>query len=122
MTNKLAILSLILVTACAAEVGNDYEDVPAEPALTTDEVAALPDGAELEHHVDLETALAAETPIDDGSAYDNDAVEGIVDVEVTEVAQQYRLAHLGGQFADQPQGPIEIRSVDRGDGRVVVRS
>lgn len=84
MTNKLAILTLILVTACAAEQGNDYEDVPAEPALSTDEVAALPDGAELEHHADLELALAAETPIDDGSAYDDDLVEGIVDVEVTE--------------------------------------
>ena len=31
MTNKLAILSLVLVTACA-EQGSFYEDVPAEPA------------------------------------------------------------------------------------------
>lgn len=93
MTNKLAILSLVLVAACA-EQGNFYEDVPAEPALGADELAALPDGAELVHRAELEAALAAEVPRDDGSAYDDAEIEGIVDVEVTDGDTQVLAAAL----------------------------
>ena len=93
MTNKLAIISLVLITACAQQ-DNFYEDIPAEPALTTEELSALPDGAEHEHHAALEAALAIEVPLDDGSAYDDDHVEGIVDVEVADGDTQVIAAPL----------------------------
>ncbi len=84
MTNKLAILSLLLVTACAQQDDNFFEDVPVEPALTTEEASVLPAGTEVEHHAELAAALAAEIAVDDGATFDDDLVDGIVDVEVTE--------------------------------------
>jgi hypothetical protein len=83
MSNKLAILFVLLVSACA-EDSNFYEDVPPEPALTIDEVTVLPDGTELEHNAALSAALAVEVPQDDGTTFDDDLVEGIVDADVSD--------------------------------------
>jgi hypothetical protein len=83
---KLSTLLLVFATmaGCTAQVDSYFEDVPDEPALSQDEVAALPDGTEVEHGADLEAALAAAAPVDDASAYDADDVEPMVDVEVTD--------------------------------------
>src|SRR6476661_5607079 len=73
------------LAACTTTVGDDYFDqVPDEPALSSDEVASLPDGTEVEHAADLQADLAAEQATDDASAYDNDSVDAMVDVEVTD--------------------------------------
>jgi hypothetical protein len=82
---KLAILSLVLA-ACATQ-DNFYEDVPPEPALTTEESAALPDTTHVEHLDDLSAALASEIAEADGTTFDDDLVEGIIDVEITEEEQ-----------------------------------
>ena len=116
MTNKLAILSLVLVTACA-EQGYDYEDVPTEPALSTEEVAVLPDGAELEHHAELEAALAVETPIDDGATYDDDAVSGIVEVEVTE-GETGVIAAAPLHYGLHPRASDALRAAGVADWRI----
>lgn len=79
---KLAILSFVLV-ACTAE-DNFYEDVPAEPALTVEESAALPDTEHVEHHDHLAAALATERFEDDAALFDDDLVDGIVEVEIVE--------------------------------------
>lgn len=83
---KLSTLSLVFVTltACTAQVDSYFDDVPTEPALSQDEVSALPDGTEVEHTTDLAAALAAMPEVDDASAYDDDEVEPMVDVEVTD--------------------------------------
>jgi hypothetical protein len=73
------------VVACTADVpGYSFDDPPDEPALTSAEISALPDGTEVEHGADLAADLAAEQPTDDASAYDNDDVGPMVDVEVTD--------------------------------------
>jgi hypothetical protein len=73
------------VVACTADVGGtSFEDVPDEPALSSDELSTLPDGTDPEHNADLQAALDAEQAIDDASTYDNDDVEPMVDVEVTD--------------------------------------
>ncbi|MGE0401819.1 MAG: hypothetical protein AB7T06_34270, partial [Kofleriaceae bacterium] len=83
MTNKLAILSLALVVACASQ-DDFYEDVPTEPPLSSEETAALPDGTEAEHHAELAAALTAEVREDDAATFDDDLVDGIVEVEITD--------------------------------------
>lgn len=83
MTNKLAIFSLALVAACASQ-DDFYEDVPTEPPLSSEETAALPDGTEDEHHAELAAALAAEVTEDDAATFDDDLVDGIVEVEITD--------------------------------------
>ena len=93
MTNKLAILSVLMVTACATQ-DSFFEDVPAEPALSIDEVAVLPDGAETEHHAELAAALATEIAEDDAAVFDDDLVQGIVDVEVIDTEQPTLAAAL----------------------------
>ncbi|CAN5911131.1 hypothetical protein BH11MYX3_BH11MYX3_03690 [soil metagenome] len=82
MLNKLAILTLLFTAACADDPVTYYEDVAADPELSTSEIAELPDGLEPEHHDDLEIALGAELAENDASAFDDDGVESIVDVEV----------------------------------------
>lgn len=77
-------LAFATLTACTAQVDSYFDDVPTEPALSQDEVAVLPDGTEVEHTTDLEAALAAAPAVDDASAYDDDEVEPMVDVEVTD--------------------------------------
>ena len=83
---KLSTLLLVFATmaGCTAQVDSYFEDVPDEPALSQDEVAALPDGTEVEHGADHEAALAAAAPVDDASVYDADDVEPMVDVEVSD--------------------------------------
>lgn len=80
-------LLFLFVTACTADVANDFDDVPDEPALTSAEQDALPDGTEAEHNADLAADLAAEQATDDASAYDNDDVEPMVDQPVTDTDQ-----------------------------------
>ena len=83
------------IVACTADVpGSTFEDVPDEPALTSEELGALPDGADVEHGADLEADIAAEQPTDDASAYDNDDVEPMVDVEVTDTDPSAPTAYL----------------------------
>jgi hypothetical protein len=68
------------VTACTADVSAfDFDDVPSEPALTNAEIAALPDGTEVEHTADLQADLAAEQATNDA-----DDVQPMVDVDVTD--------------------------------------
>lgn len=80
MLNKLAILTLLL-SACTADSGSDFEDVPDEAALSPSEQAELPDGLELEHTDDLAAALASEHAEADAGAFADDQVEAISDVE-----------------------------------------
>ncbi len=82
MLNKLAILTLLFTAACADDPVAYYEDVSADPDLSSSELAELPDGLESEHHHDLETALGAELAENDATGFEDDAVEAIVDVEV----------------------------------------
>lgn len=77
-------IAICLLGACTAEPGFDYDAVPDEPELTSDELAVLPDGLELEHHADLEAALASEIAEDDAATFDTDDTIGIIDEPVTE--------------------------------------
>lgn len=82
---RTTFLLVLAVGACTAEVpGYNFDDVPSEPALSSTEVSALPDGTEVEHGADLQADLAAEQPTNDESAYDVDDVEAMVDVEVVD--------------------------------------
>ena len=65
--------------ACTSEDGNDFEDVPDEPALDQGEQQLLPTGLEAEHLDDLTAALASEVPENDAARFDDDTVIGIVD-------------------------------------------
>ncbi|MBA3539858.1 MAG: hypothetical protein H0T79_09530, partial [Deltaproteobacteria bacterium] len=89
-------LILLSFTLGACEVDDDfsYDNVPDEPALTSDELVTLPDGLEHEHHEALEAALATETPEDDAANFDTDEVTGIVDEAVEDGA--------GGTASFQP--------------------
>ena len=73
-------LLLLFVSACTSEVDGYFDQVPAQPGLTSTELAALPDGGEVEHGADIQAV--AEQPVDDPAPYDNDDVEPMVDVEV----------------------------------------
>lgn len=77
-------LLAIFLAACTADVSNDFDNVPDEPALSTAEVDMLPDGSELEHNADLAADLAGEQAVDDANNYDTDDVEPMVDVAVTD--------------------------------------
>src|SRR6185312_11145267 len=91
---RTTFLLALAVGACTADVpGYTFDDVPAEPALTTSEVSALPDGTEVEHGADLQADLAAEQPTDDASAYNADDVDAMIDVEVTDTAPTEVIAH-----------------------------
>jgi hypothetical protein len=82
------------VVACTADVpGYNFDDVPDEPALSSTELGALPDGTEVEHGADLQADLAAEQPTDDASAYDADDVAPMFDVEVTDTDAPTVIAH-----------------------------
>jgi hypothetical protein len=73
------------VVACTANVdGYSFDDPPAEPALSSTEISALPDGKEVEHNADLQADLSAEVSTDDATAYDNDDVQPMIDAEVTD--------------------------------------
>lgn len=92
MMKFLSLLSLsfsLTLTACTADApGYGYEDVPDEPALTSDEQAALPDTQGPEHADDLQAALAQEPAEDDASTFDDDVTTGIVDQEVDDTPPQ----------------------------------
>ncbi|MEO6775568.1 MAG: SH3 domain-containing protein [Kofleriaceae bacterium] len=78
---RYAPLLLLFVSACTADVdGGYFDEVPAEPALTSTELAVLPDGTEVEHNADIQAL--ADQPVDDPATYDDDEVEPMVDVEV----------------------------------------
>jgi hypothetical protein len=97
MTNKtIRSFLLVALAACTAHDDGFYEDVPPEPALTTDEAAVLPDTTHAEHLADLEAALAVEVRQDDAALFDDDLVEGIVDVDVSDdVTIAAALLHAG---------------------------
>jgi hypothetical protein len=87
MTRKL---SLCLVSLCIAAAGHlagcaeSHPDPAADvddPALTPDELAALPDVAEPDH-AGLEALLAAEPPETDAATFDTDDATAPVDVAV----------------------------------------
>jgi hypothetical protein len=82
MLNKLAILTLIL-SACTADSGSYFEDVPDEAELSPAEQAELPDGFEAEHHDDLAIALSSEQAENDAATFDDAEVDAMVDVEDT---------------------------------------
>jgi hypothetical protein len=81
---RRALLSICIFGACTSEPGFEYDAVPDEPELTSEELATLPDGLEIEHHADLETALASEIAEDDAAMFDDDETITIVDEPVTE--------------------------------------
>ena len=88
LRTSLLVAFTAAIVACTADVATtDFDDVPDEAALTTGEIDALPDGTEAEHAAELQADLAAEQPTDDASAYANDDVEPMVDVEVTDTEQ-----------------------------------
>ena len=90
MLTKLAILTLML-SACSADPGTYFEELPDEPELSAAEQAELPDGFEAEHHDD-HLAIAGE---DDAMIFDDDEVEAIVDVEVDVAAAPAPLLKWG---------------------------
>src|SRR4051812_298819 len=94
MLNKLAILTLLL-SACTADSGSDFEDVPDEAELSPAEQAELPDGLEPEHTDDLAAALSSEAPEDDASLFDDDEVAPMIDVEVDVAAAPAPLLKAG---------------------------
>ncbi len=94
MRSQLAILTL-LVSACTADSGSYFEDVPDEVALSPAEQAELPDGLEPEHTDDLAAALAAEQRQDDASLFDDDEVAPMIDVEVDVAAAPAPLLRSG---------------------------
>ncbi|MBV8761071.1 MAG: hypothetical protein JO257_27495 [Deltaproteobacteria bacterium] len=75
---RTACLFLTCLAACTAQVDGYFDDVPQEAPLSSDEVAALPDGNEVEHAADLQTLAAAS--VDDPATYDDDVVEPMIDV------------------------------------------
>jgi hypothetical protein len=114
-------LSLCLVTLClaaashlagcaapgpAAEVG--------DPELTPDEIAALPDAAELDHD-GLADAIAAEPPETDAATFDTDEAAELTDVAVDDTDEtaaapriQPRAALL--KFGLHPRASDALRS------------
>lgn len=82
---RYACLLLTCLAACTADVDGYFDDVPTEPALSTAEVAALPDGTEVEHNADIAT-LAAQA-VDDTAPYDTDEVDPMVDVDVVDTGE-----------------------------------
>lgn len=94
MLNKLAILTL-LVSACTADSGSYFEDVPDEAELSPAEQAELPDGLEPEHTDDLTVALSTEVPEDDASLFNDDEVDAMIDVEVDVAAAPAPLLRSG---------------------------
>lgn len=94
MLHKLAILTLLL-SACTATSGAEFEDVPDEAALTADEVALLPDGLETEHADDLAIALSTEQAEADAAVFDDDVAEAVVDVEENVAAAPAPLLKAG---------------------------
>ena len=91
-----ASLLLLFMTACTSEVDGYFDQVPAEPGLTSTEVAALPDGIEGEHGADIQAV--AEQQVDDPAPYDNDDVEPMVVVEVMDTVEL--LGHDAGPIAE----------------------
>lgn len=79
---RYASLLLLFVSACTTDVDGYFDEVPAEPALTSAELAVLPDGTEVEHGADIQAL--AEQQVDDPSTYDDDEVEPMVDVDVVD--------------------------------------
>ena len=94
MLNKLAILTLLL-SACTADSGSYFEDVPDEAELSPTEQAELPDGLEPEHTDDLTVALSTENPEDDASIFNDDDVAPMIDVEVDVAAAPAPLLKSG---------------------------
>ena len=89
MRTHLAILTLLL-SACTADSGADFEDVPDEAQLSASEIAELPDGLDADH-VDLVTDHTE----DDAALFDDDAVEAVADVEENVAAAPAPLLEAG---------------------------
>jgi hypothetical protein len=88
---RYACLFLTCLAACTADVDGYFDDVPTEPALSTSEVAALPDGTEIEHNADIQ-AMAEQT-VDDSGPYDTDEVDTMVDVDVVDTGAMIDTDH-----------------------------
>jgi hypothetical protein len=82
-----ALVFAFATAACTATDDNFYNDVPAEPALSPAEAAALPDADEVVHADELAATLAAETPSDDAAAYDDTEVAPTVEADVTDTPE-----------------------------------
>ncbi|CAN5528346.1 hypothetical protein BH11MYX1_BH11MYX1_21250 [soil metagenome] len=82
---RCASLLLLFVSACATQGDEYFDQVPAEPVLTSTELAVLPDGTEVEHAADIQAL--ADAPVDDAALYDNDEVESMVDVDVVDTVE-----------------------------------
>ncbi len=76
--HRIACLLLMGLTACTAQVDGYFDEVPPEPALSQAEVAALPDGTEIEHNADLQPLDVA---IVDPATYGDEEVEPMVDID-----------------------------------------
>lgn len=88
---RYACLFLTCLAACTADVDGYFDDVPTEPALSTTEVSALPDGTELEHNADIQAM--AEQAVDDAAPYDTDEVDSMVDVDVVDTGAMIDTDH-----------------------------
>ncbi|MEO8843100.1 MAG: hypothetical protein ABI704_16110 [Kofleriaceae bacterium] len=82
---RYASLLLLFVSACTTDVDGYFDEVPTEPALTSTELAVLPDGTEVEHNADIQAV--AEQPVDDPALYNDDEVEPMVDVDVVDTGE-----------------------------------
>lgn len=79
---RYACLFLTCLGACTAQVDGYFDEVPQEAPLSTDEVAVLPDGTEIEHGADIQALAVA--AVDDPATYEDDVVEPMVDVDGTD--------------------------------------
>jgi len=88
---RYACLFLTCLAACTADVDGYFDDVPTEPALSTAEVSALPDGTEIEHNADIQAM--AEQAVDDPAPYDTDEVDSMIDVDVVDTGAMIDTDH-----------------------------
>lgn len=115
-------LALCLVTVCLAAASHltgcaapDPAPELGDPALTPDELAALPDAAEPDHD-GLDAVLAAEPPETDAATFDTDDATAQADVAVedtddTAAAARIQPAAAVLKFGLHPRASDALRSV-----------
>ena len=118
----LATLCITAVTGLAGCAAPGPDDV-ADPELTTDEAAALPDVGDADH-LGLDAVLAAEPPETDAATFDTDAAAELADVAVDdtdEVAAPTGFQSLAAilKFGLHPRASDALRSIGVSASRIM---
>ncbi|HMG56681.1 MAG TPA: hypothetical protein VK601_24440 [Kofleriaceae bacterium] len=115
----LCITAVTRLAGCAAPAPDDVAD----PELTTDEAAALPDAGDADH-VGLDAVLAAEPPETDAATFDTDEAAELVDVAVDDTDEaaaatgfQAHAAIL--KFGLHPRASDALRSIGVSASRIM---